>query len=171
MCDLVFGLKQKQASSRKFSSGQKTKKKALVSEKNLHPGGRKFIFFNRFSGDILYSFLVSFAFFVFLSFLFVCLFFEIKNVYSYRYSTTRTGEWFFTRRISGKKTTFFGANGQWKERNLFSKTMLGFSKTALRLIDRYLFIWGRLKSKQLFLRSLLTAILFGNYLENWSIVF
>ena len=42
-------------------------------EKNLHPGGRKFIFFNWFSGDTVFSFLVSFAFYVFLFFcLFLC---------------------------------------------------------------------------------------------------
>ena len=47
--------------------GQKKKKNTLVSgnagdEKNLHPGDRKFIFLNWFSGDILCSFLVPFAF-------------------------------------------------------------------------------------------------------------
>ena len=45
-------------------------KKKLVSgnagdEKNPHPGSYKFIFLNQFSGDILFSSLVSFAFFVF----------------------------------------------------------------------------------------------------------
>ena len=35
-------------------------------EKNLHPGGHNFFFFNRFCGDILFYYLVSFAFFVFL---------------------------------------------------------------------------------------------------------
>ena len=50
------------------------------------------LFFNRFSGDILFSSLVSFAFFI-LVFLFVCLFvFEIKNVYSATHSTMRAGE-------------------------------------------------------------------------------
>ena len=63
------------------------KKITLVSgnageEKNLHPGSHKFIFFNRFSGDFLFSALVSFDFFGFLIYLFVCLmFFEIKNIY------------------------------------------------------------------------------------------
>ena len=33
-------------------------------EKNLHLGSRKFIFYNRFSGDIIFSSLVSFAFFI-----------------------------------------------------------------------------------------------------------
>ena len=59
-------------------------------EKNLHPGGCKFIVSNQFSGDILYSSLVSFALFVFL--FFVCLFFEIKTIYSDTYSM-RAGEW------------------------------------------------------------------------------
>ena len=39
-------------------------------------------FLNRFSGDIIFSSLVSYAFFVFLFvFLLVCLFFEMKNIY------------------------------------------------------------------------------------------
>ena len=50
-----------------------------VDEKNLHPGDRKFIFFNRFSGYIFFSSLVSFDFFCILFFLLlVCLFFEIE---------------------------------------------------------------------------------------------
>ena len=44
-----------------------------VDEKNLHPGGRKFFFFNRFSGEIFFSSLVSFDFFCIL-FFFFCLF-------------------------------------------------------------------------------------------------
>ena len=68
--------------------GQKKKKKnTLVSgnagdEKNLHPGNRKFIFLNWFSGDILFSFLVPFAFLGSCFFFFVVclLFFQIKNV-------------------------------------------------------------------------------------------
>ena len=61
------------------------KKNSLVyrnagDEKCLHPGSHKLIFLNQFSGDILFSSLASFAFFVFLFsfFLLVCLFFEIK---------------------------------------------------------------------------------------------
>ena len=57
----------------------KQKTKILVSgnadgEKNIHPGERKLIFLNQFSGDILSSSLVSFDFFVFLFFfcLYVC---------------------------------------------------------------------------------------------------
>ena len=65
----------------------------MDDEKNLHPGGRKFIgYFNRFSGDILFSSLVSFDFFI-IVFVVVCLlFFELKNVYSDRHSTMRAGK-------------------------------------------------------------------------------
>ena len=59
-------------------------------EKNIHPVGHKFIFFNRFSAGILISSLVSFAFFD-SCFLFCC-FFELKNVYSDTHSTMRAGE-------------------------------------------------------------------------------
>ena len=74
-------------------------KKNLISgnagnKKNLHPGRHKFFFFNQFSRDILFPFLVSFAFFYFCFVLFVCLlFFEIKNVYSDTHSTMRACEW------------------------------------------------------------------------------
>ena len=67
----------------------KKKKNTLVSG-NLHPDGRKFIFFNQFSGDYFFSSLVPFAlfFFILAFFLFICsLFFEIKNVYSDTHST------------------------------------------------------------------------------------
>ena len=61
-----------------FNPRANKKTKTLVfgnagDEKNLHPGGRKFVFFNQFSGDILFPSLVSFAFFVFLYFC-ACLF-------------------------------------------------------------------------------------------------
>ena len=71
------------------------KKNALVSgnagdEKNLHPDGRKLIFLNWFSGDIFFSSLVYFTFFVFLFVcLFVCLFLEIKNIYFHTHWTMR----------------------------------------------------------------------------------
>ena len=53
------------------------------------------LFFNQFSGDILFSFLVSFTFFYsrFFLFFFCCLLFEIKNVYSDTHSTMQVGEW------------------------------------------------------------------------------
>ena len=62
----------------KYAPPPQKKKKNLVSgnagdEKNLHSGGRKLIFLNRFFGDILLSSLVSFAFFVFCFFVFFCL--------------------------------------------------------------------------------------------------
>ena len=72
------------------------KKITLVSgnaddKKNLHPGGRKFIFFNRFSGDLLFTSLFSFSFFD--SCFFVCLFdvFD-KNVYSNSHLTMQADE-------------------------------------------------------------------------------
>ena len=55
----------------------------------------KFIFSNRFSGDTIFSFLVSFAFFgsCFIVIVVVCLlFFEIKNVYSDTNSIKRAAE-------------------------------------------------------------------------------
>ena len=69
--------------------GQRKTKNTLVSgnagdQKNLHPGGHKFFFFfNRFSGHILFSSLVSFAFSD------SSLFFELKNVYSDTHWTMR----------------------------------------------------------------------------------
>ena len=66
-----------------FSLCQDHKKNALVSgklaAKNLHSGGHKYIFSNLLSGDILFSSLASFSFLVFLFFLLVCSFFEIKK--------------------------------------------------------------------------------------------
>ena len=49
-------------------------------------------------------------------------------------------------------------NDQWKERNLFCKTVLGFFEIGLRLRDWHLFIGGLLKFKQFFLRSTLMVI-------------
>ena len=50
------------------------------------------LFFNRFSGDILFSSLVSFAFFYSCFFIVCLLFFELKNVYSDTQSTVLAGE-------------------------------------------------------------------------------
>ena len=51
------------------------------------------LFFNQFSGDILFSSLVSFVFCGLLFFcLFVCLDFEIKNIYSDTHSAMRAVE-------------------------------------------------------------------------------
>ena len=77
-------------------------------EKNLHLGSRKFIFHNRFSWDILFSSLISFAFFVFLFFgLFVC-FLKLKTciLIHIRLCGRVSDEKNFTRPSSGNKTTF-----------------------------------------------------------------
>ena len=86
------------------------KKNILVSgnagdKKNLHPGGRNF-FLTRFSGYIIFSSLVSFAFFVFLFFcccLFVCF---LKLKICIQIHIRLCGRVIFTRQISGSKTTF-----------------------------------------------------------------
>ena len=57
-------------------------------KKNLNPGGRKFVFLIDFP-ELFSFFLVSFASFVFLFFLLVCLFFEIKNWCTFEYA----GRW------------------------------------------------------------------------------
>ena len=64
------------------------------------------LFFLGISGDILFASLVSFAFFVFLFFLLVCLFLEMRNIHSDTRSTMRAGE-IFIWPISGNKTTLF----------------------------------------------------------------
>ena len=71
-------------------------------KKNLHPGGRKFIFLIDFLE--IFSFLLQFLlpFLYFCLFLLVCLFFEIKNIYPDTHSTMRAGF-----RISGNKISFF----------------------------------------------------------------
>ena len=48
----------------RFRPKKKTHDRHAGDEKNLHSGGRKFIFFHRFSRDILFSVFVSFAFFI-----------------------------------------------------------------------------------------------------------
>ena len=70
-----------------FSLCQDHQKNALVSgklaAKNLHSGDGKYIFSNRFSGDILFSSLASFYFLVFL---YSCLsvhFLKLKNIYGH----------------------------------------------------------------------------------------
>ena len=99
---------------------KKKKKKILVSgnagdEKNLHAGGRKFIFFNRFSGNILFSSLLSFAFNVFLFFYVFCLFVCFSKLKKYILIHTRlcgrvSEKKVFTRSVSGNKTTFCQPN-------------------------------------------------------------
>ena len=63
-----------------------------VTRKIFTRAAANLFFLIRFSGDILFSSLVAFAFFVFLFFVLLCLFFEIKNIYSDTYSTMRAGE-------------------------------------------------------------------------------
>ena len=50
------------------------------------------MFLNPFFGDILFSFVLSLAFFVFFFFLLACLLFENENIYSDTHSTMRVGE-------------------------------------------------------------------------------
>ena len=73
----------------------------MGDEKNLHPVGHKFVF-NCLSGDILFSSLLSYAFFVFSFYLPVCLLFEIKNIYSDTHSLRG--------QVSGNKSSWATAN-------------------------------------------------------------
>ena len=63
-------------------------------EKNLHPGGRKFIFLIDFPE--IFSFLFYFIYLFFLLFsyscFFACLFLEIKDIYSDTHSTMQASE-------------------------------------------------------------------------------
>ena len=102
-----------------ITKAKKKKKNTLVSgnagdEKNLHPGNRKFIFLNWFSGDILFSFLVPFAFLgsCFFLLLFVYCFFKLKmyNLIHIRLSGRVSDKKIVTRLISGNKITFFWKN-------------------------------------------------------------
>ena len=126
---------------KKFVSGN------AGDEKNLHPGCRKFIFLNRFSGNILFSSLVSFVFlyswvcFVLYSwvcfvFVFFCLFFLfffglfvcLMKLKFYILIHIRLCGWMsdkknFTRPISGNKTTFIGHTFEGKETSNYFKTL------------------------------------------------
>ena len=64
--------------------------KCLWQEKSS-PGRPQIIFSNRFSGDILFSSLVSFAFVCVL--VFVCLCVCFRNIYSDTHATMRADEW------------------------------------------------------------------------------
>ena len=57
--------------------------------RKISTGRPQICFFNRFSGDIIFS---SFVFF-FLGGVFACFLFEIKNIYSDTHSIMRAGEW------------------------------------------------------------------------------
>ena len=103
-----FVMDNKAKKRKKYSCFQK-----CSWEKNLHLGSHKFIFLNRFSGDILFSSLVSFAFFVFFSFFFFfCLFacflkLKMYVVIHIQLCGQVSDKKFFTWLISGNKTTFF----------------------------------------------------------------
>ena len=103
-----FVMDNKAKKRKKYSCFQK-----CSWEKNLHLGSHKFIFLNRFSGDILFSSLVSFAFFVFFSFFFFfCLFACFLKLKMYvlihiQLCGQVSDKKFFTWLISGNKTTFF----------------------------------------------------------------
>ena len=80
-----------------------------VDKKDLHPGGRKFNFFNQFSGDILFSSLVSFAFFVFLfCFVFFACFLKLKIyiLLHIRLCERVSDKKIYTPPVSGNKTIF-----------------------------------------------------------------
>ena len=79
----------------------------MGNEKILLPGGR--IFFNRFSGDILFLSLLSFAFsYSCFCFLLVCsLKSKIYMLLQIRLCGQVIDKKFFIRPISGNKTTFF----------------------------------------------------------------
>ena len=102
-----FVMDNKAKKRKKYSCFQK-----CSWEKNLHLGSHKFIFLNRFSGDILFSSLVSFAFFVFSFFFFFCLFACFLKLKMYvlihiQLCGQVSDKKFFTWLISGNKTTFF----------------------------------------------------------------
>ena len=90
------------------------KNKTLVSgnagdKKNLHPGGHKFGFLSRFSGDIIFSSLVYFAFLILVFLLlFVWCFLNLKMyILMHIRLCGRVSDKVFTWPISGNKTTFF----------------------------------------------------------------
>ena len=79
-----------------MASSNNTKKNALISgnggDEKIFNWAAANYFLNLFSGDILLSFLVSFAFLYSCFFyLFVC-FLEIRNIYSDTHSSMRAGE-------------------------------------------------------------------------------
>ena len=135
-----------------WSGAKEKKENTLVSGnvgdiKNLHPSGRKFIFLNRFSGDILFSFLV---FFVFLIIVFVCLFvrcfLKLKMyILIYIWPCGRVSDKkSFNKPISGNKTTFFGlgcasnASSEKSVVNLYTKRSVFFPLNSRHMPKRFL---------------------------------
>ena len=82
---MLYGYKRK-LSFRHWNCAKlrpKAKNNILVSrnagdEKNLHQGGRKSMFLNPFFGDILFSFVLSLAFFVFFFFCLLVYYLKMK---------------------------------------------------------------------------------------------
>ena len=150
---MLYGYKRK-LSFRHWNCAKlrpKAKNNILVSrnagdEKNLHQGGRKSMFLNPFFGDILFSFVLSLAFFVFF---FFCLLVYYLKMKIYILIHIRLCGWVsnkkhFTRPISGKKTTFFWPEQVRKDRwprNSFSclYTFQNQEKISWRLFVRGLY--------------------------------
>ena len=92
---IFFATKLRKASHIFLHLGRK--KNALVSgnaddEKNLHPGGHKFIFFKSFSGDIIFSSLVCFTFLYSWGF-FACWFVFLNQKFIFWYTFGYEGGW------------------------------------------------------------------------------
>ena len=109
-------------------------------------------FFNRFSGDILFSSLVSFAFLILA--LFVWCFSNLKmHILSHiRLCERVSDKHFFIRSISGNKTTFFCGLTKWKIiyamfKNAKDKNVKVFSAFASSSSIIYNFRYGKEKVK------------------------
>ena len=155
---MLYGYKRK-LSFRHWNCAKlrpKAKNNILVSrnagdEKNLHQGGRKSMFLNPFFGDILFSFVLSLAFFVFF-FFFACLFIIWKWKYIFWYTFDYAGGWvtmffvfcFFHPADFGKEDYFFWPEQVRKDRwprNSFSclYTFQNQEKISWRLFVRGLY--------------------------------
>ena len=117
------------------------KKNTLVSgnpgdEKNLHPDGRKFIYF--WSIFLWYPlfFFCFFCFICILAFLLlVCLFFEIKNILIHIQQCGRMNDKkVFTLLISGNKATFFVASAKLLYFLYVSNVILPLKKILLKAL-------------------------------------
>ena len=88
----------------------------VLQEKKLCFPQMPVYFFNQFSGDIIFSSLDSFAFFLFLFFcLFACFFKLIINILIHIRLCSRVSDAkMFSRPISGNKATFFGLMFQFR---------------------------------------------------------
>ena len=96
---------------------KKKKKNLLFPEmrvtRKIYTQAAANLFFYRYSGDILFSFLIFFAFFILVFCLFICLFFlKIKMyipIHIWQYGRVSDKK-IFTRPISGNNTTFIVAS-------------------------------------------------------------